>query len=78
MSVPTAEEFRAVGFTETAASYPLSERAFTWLCKFNGIALRDAPRAWRYAPNPYMQDWLDRAASIAGFEGGPLPKDSRP
>lgn len=74
-SAPSPAEFRASGFTEAAINYPLSDRAFGWLCKFNGIATDRAPRSWRYAPNPTMQAWLDRAGATPGFTGGPLPGD---
>lgn len=63
LDAPTDDEFRAVGFTATALNYPLSERAFAWLCRFNGVEpSAKVPRAWKYAPNAYMLAWLERAA----------------
>lgn len=64
---PTPEEFRAAGFTAAAIDFPMSERAFLWLCQFNGCKPDQAPRAWRYAPNPYMQNYCDRKAEEEGL-----------
>lgn len=65
--VPTETQFRAIGFTAAAAHFPLSNRAFLWRCNFNGIKPAAAPTSWRYAPNVYMQTWLDRVAEQAGY-----------
>lgn len=65
--VPTTEEFRATGYTAEAVNYPLSRRAFEWLCRFNGISHFDAPLTWQWAPNAYMQKYLDERAVAEGF-----------
>lgn len=54
--------FRACGFTGEAINYPLSVRAYAWLCAFNGAREGETPWTWRYAPNPAMQKYLDRLA----------------
>lgn len=52
------EDFRAI-------NYPLSERAFLWLCRFNGIPLGySVPWTWKYAPNAAVQEKLDRLAEL--------------
>lgn len=56
------EEFRAAGFTGAARNYPLNDEGFAWLCAFNGIAPEQAPRAWRYAPNAYMKEYIEQKA----------------
>lgn len=63
MTEITEQEFRDIGFTAEAINYPLSDRAFAWLCKFNGLTQEQAPRAFRYAPNAYMQKYLDDKAA---------------
>jgi hypothetical protein len=65
--VPTEAEFRTTGFTIEAAKYPLSRRAFEWLCHFNGVSKYDVPLTWQYAPNLYMQKYLDDRAVDEGF-----------
>lgn len=62
---PSDAEFRACGYTGEAAKYPLSDRAFLWLCRWNGISPELAPRTWRYAPNAFVQASLDRKAAFA-------------
>ncbi len=59
--------FRMSGFTAEAIKYPLSERAYLWLCKFNGAKPGETPWTWRYAPNPLMQASLDRDAEKDGL-----------
>ena len=56
---PTPEEFRAVGFTEAAANFPLSEEGIAIVAEHNGVEPDRMPRAFRYAPNPWMRDWLE-------------------
>lgn len=70
-------DFRKVGFTGDAINYPLSERAFEWLCNFNGVHPDKAPWQWRYAPNAYMQKALDdHAASVMAPLGASTLGDS--
>ena len=38
-----------------AVKLPLSEGAFLWICRFNGVRISDAPEAFRYAPNEYCR-----------------------
>ena len=54
---------RKAGFTAEAFKYPLSELAARWLAEFNGVAFEAIPAAWHYAPNEYMQRYLDRRAA---------------
>ena len=54
----------------SGTDYPLSERAFRWICKFNGTDSSTAPDAWRYAPNAIVQEDLDRYARDAAFADG--------
>lgn len=60
--------FRACGYTGEAINFPLSARAYCWLCAFNGTRPGDTPWTWRYAPNSAMQASLDRRAEAEGFE----------
>jgi len=63
VSAPTHEQFREIGFTGEAAQYPLSEAAYQWLRWFNGVPDGyEVPDTWRYAPNAYMQEYLERKA----------------
>jgi hypothetical protein len=55
----TDEEFRKTGFTGDARKFPLSQKGFEWLCRFNGLKPEQAPRTWRFAPNQYMQKMLN-------------------
>lgn len=55
----TDEALRQAGFTSDARQFPLSEAGFQWLCHYNGAKPEQAPPAWRYAPNAYMQRWLN-------------------
>lgn len=55
--VPTAEEFRAVGYTADAVRFPLWPDAQVIKAELNGIAMEAMPEAWRYAPNRYCMEW---------------------
>lgn len=57
------KELRIAGFTSAAKNFPLSETGFRWICKFNGVPPEKAPRAWRYAPNQYMLEYVERKAT---------------
>ena len=64
LTPPTTEaDLRKAGFTAEAFKYPLSELAARWLAEFNGVAFEAMPAAWHYAPNEYMQRYLDRRAA---------------
>lgn len=77
---PSESEFRAAGYTANAISFPISDAAVEWLCKFNGAP--DGwkyPRAWNYAPNAACQAMLERNAAATGAKSseiGPLTHDS--
>lgn len=58
----TDEQFRLAGFTPAARNYLRTERGFLWLCKFNGVPPEIAPKAWRYASNPYMWEYVEGKA----------------
>jgi hypothetical protein len=64
MGEPTEDEFRAAGYTARAAEYPLSEEAFRRKCEFNKVKPENAPLAWRYAPNLYMQEFWEGKREI--------------
>lgn len=56
MTTPTDIQFRAAGYTAAAREYPLSETAFVWVCRYNGITPANCTNpAWRYAPNRATQ-----------------------
>jgi len=57
------EEFRAAGKTAASRNFPLSDRACEWLAAFNGVPVEAMPRAWRFASNAYMQDYIERRAA---------------
>ncbi|USN14682.1 hypothetical protein DOMOVOI_02080 [Brevundimonas phage vB_BpoS-Domovoi] len=59
--------FRLGGRTGEAYNYPLSARAYKWLCAFNGAKPGETPWTWRYAANPWMQAYNDRRAESEGF-----------
>lgn len=65
---PTDEEFRAAGFLGNARSFPLSAAACRFIAHWNGVAVEQMPRAWRYAPNAAMLEQVERMAREA--EGG--------
>ena len=52
-------EFRKVGFTAHAASFPLSSDALEVVSELNGVPVEQMPLGWRYAPNKYMHDWYE-------------------
>jgi hypothetical protein len=56
------DALRAAGFTADAISYPHSEVAFRWLCRFNGVEPKDAPIAWRFASSAHMQGMIHARA----------------
>ncbi len=56
---PLDAEFRVAGFTGEARKYPLSEKAVEWLAAFNGVPIDKVPITWHYAPNAWMQEWME-------------------
>ena len=62
MSTPADADFRAAGFTGAARAFPLSAVAQQWVANFNGVEVGAMPGAWRFAPNAWMRDWLEREA----------------
>uniref|UniRef100_A0AB74UL80 Uncharacterized protein n=1 Tax=Caulobacter phage BL57 TaxID=3348355 RepID=A0AB74UL80_9VIRU len=54
--------FRLTGFTADAENWPHTEKAFLWLCKFNGARPEQVPWTWRYASSSAMRDYIQRLA----------------
>lgn len=61
----TDEQFRTAGYTPRAREFPLSEAGAHWLAASHGIPLERLPHAWCYAPNPFMQTFVENAAAAA-------------
>lgn len=59
---PTEAEFRKAGYTARAVNYPLSPLGCAWIAKLNGVDVKDMPRAWCYAPNQGMLDYIEAKA----------------
>ena len=64
---PTEDDFRKLGLTAAAVNYPLSDRAFAWLAKFNGVTVEQMPMFSNYAPNAVMQKYCDAMAEKEGM-----------
>lgn len=62
---PSPSEMRDAGFTAQAIQHPRDELAFAMLCAFNGVDPEQAPRAWRYFPNPSTEAAWKRVAEAA-------------
>lgn len=75
----TDQQLREAGFTSAARSYPLSREGFLWLCHWNGVKPEQAPPGWYYAPNGYMQEWINllgaKGLLVAPRERVPLPSE---
>lgn len=54
--------FRMTGFQPSAEQYLHSERAFLWLCRFNGARPDQVPWTWCYASSAGMRDYIERLA----------------
>ena len=52
-------DFRKVGFTADAINYPLSEGGKEIVALHNGVGVATMPAEFSYAPNLYMQRWMD-------------------
>jgi hypothetical protein len=63
--IPSAAQFRDVGFTADAANFPLSRAAQEVVAEHNGVTVERMPEAFKYAPNAYMRDWLEALGSAA-------------
>lgn len=57
-------DFRKAGFTDAAIDFPLSDAGCAIVAEHNGIAPDQMPPEWRYAPNAYMQRWLDALGTL--------------
>lgn len=57
-------DFRAAGYTDAAANYPLSGRAMAVMEDCCGLPRTSMPPAYFYAPNAYMRDWLDQLGGL--------------
>lgn len=56
--------FRQGGKAGAAINHPLSDRAYAWLLRFNGVPEgHPVPWTWRYASNAYMREYMDRRAA---------------
>jgi len=60
---PTDAEFRAAGWTPDAVNYPLSDEAYAYRLKYNGVTSSNN-EAWKYAPNAWVQNDLHQKGSI--------------
>lgn len=58
-------DFRSVGFTDAAASYPRSELALAMFAAFNGVTPEQLPEAMRYFPNEATERAWTRVADAA-------------
>lgn len=61
---PSPKEFRDAGYTVNAIKYPMSTKGFLKLCAFNGVDPNKVPRAWLYAPNQYMLEYMEGLRKI--------------
>ena len=57
--IPSAADFRAVGFTAAAANYPLSPAGQAVIAEHNGVTVESLPPAFRYSSGPYMHSWIE-------------------
>jgi hypothetical protein len=53
------EAFREAGFTGAACNFPLTAEGAVIIAQHNGIAVEQMPRSFFYAPNAYMQSWMN-------------------
>lgn len=58
----TDDQFRAAGYTAKARGFPLSEAGARWVAAWNGIEFEKIPASWCYAPNGFMQQWVEEKA----------------
>lgn len=73
----TDAELRSAGFTPAARNYPLSDAALAVLAAFNGLRVDQCPKAWRYAPNAWCRDDLERRAKGADQGQHTIPNPNR-
>jgi hypothetical protein len=62
---PTHEGFRAIGFTEQAASLPRDELALYMFAAFNGVTVDQLPEPFKYFPNEATKAAWERVAEAA-------------
>lgn len=58
-------DFRSVGFTDLAASYPRDGLALEMFAAFNGVTVEQLPQAMRFFPNESTKKAWERVASAA-------------
>ena len=56
---PDRARFRKSGMTEDALNYPLTEGGVAIVAEHNGVAVEQMPAEWHFAPNAWMQRWLN-------------------
>lgn len=61
----TEEDFRKIGFSETAQFYPRDDLAFAMVCAFCGYDPDKAPAALRFFPNESTMKAWQRVADVA-------------
>lgn len=61
----TADDFRKIGFSETAQFYPRDDLAFAMICAFCGYDPDRAPEALRFFPNESTMKAWQRVADVA-------------
>lgn len=76
-------DFRSVGFTDAAASYPRSKLALAMFAAFNGVTPEQLPEAMRYFPNEATERAWTRVAEPCAADiyerpdEEPFPQPSR-
>lgn len=60
-----ADDFRKIGFSETAQFYPRDDLAFAMICAFCGYDPAKAPEALRFFPNESTMKAWQRVADVA-------------
>lgn len=63
--MPDPIDFRSVGFTDLAASYPRGGLALEMFAAFNNVTVEQLPEAMRYFPNESTKRAWERVASAA-------------
>lgn len=61
---PTEAEFRSSGWSSDALNFPLSDQAYAYRLRYNGINASDN-EAWKYAPNAWVQNDLHVKGGLA-------------
>lgn len=61
--------FRAIGFSDNAINFPLSEAGQAIIAEHNGVSVEQLPEAFRYSSNAHMHRWMGAlgARKLAGL-----------